>query len=188
MLLVVIRRTAGVAAVFGLVAALLAAASCQSSSGSENGVDDRLTACDLTTRADVADALGGPVSVPTAAEDAATDSLAGRTGCAWSRRDRSGAVLVELVRTADMAAAVRRTGFSAAARFEAARSRAATQVPVELGDEAFWIEDESTLHVLRDRTYVVFEVAVTPTARAKPIANELARSALTRIDEWAGAD
>lgn len=188
MLLGVMRRLAGVAAVCGVVFALLAAASCRSPSEPEDAAVDRLTACDLTTRDDVESALGGAISVPEAAEDAATDALAGRSGCAWSRRDGSGAVLVELVRTADMAAAVRRTGFSAAARFAAARSRSSTRLPVELGDQAFWIEEESTLHLLRDRTYVVFEVAVTPSARAQPIANELARTALTRIDEWPGAD
>ena len=188
MLLVVIRRLAGVAVLVIVVGGLVAASSCRSSPEPSDVAGERLTACELTTRSEVAEALGGEVSPPEAADGAANDTLAGRSGCAWSRRDGSGAVLVELVRTSDMAAAVRRTGFSAAARFAAARSRAEERATVEVGDQSFWVEDEATLHVLTDRSYVVFEVAVSPTARAQPIAVALARAAVTRIDERAGAD
>ena len=188
MLLGVIRRLAGVAVVVGAVIASIAIASCGSSSGDDDTFDERLTACDLTTTAEVEEALDGDVSSPESADDAANDTLAGRSGCAWSRRDGSAAVLVELVRTADMSPAVRRTGFSAAARFAAARSRAEAETPIELGDQAFWVEDESQLHLLTDRTYAVFEIAVTPSARAQPIATQLARAGLTRIEQWSGAD
>jgi hypothetical protein len=171
------RRLAG-----GILALTLVATG---ATGACGGRDDpappaRLTACEVVTGAEVATVLGGAVDEPDRAE-AATDTLAGRSGCAWSRRDGSRAVLVELVRTKDMAGSVRRTGFSAAARFGAVRNAHPDAQPVDVGDEALFVETEGTLHVLVDGSYLTFEVAATPTAVIPDLAEALARRAVARV-------
>ncbi len=174
------RRLAALVAAVALVAP---------SCGRDEAVEpDRVTACEVLTATEVAGVLGGPVDAPDAAE-APTDVLAGRSGCAWSRRDGSSAVLIELVRTADMSSSVRRTGFSASARFNAARNEhpQAVRVP-DLGDDVLFVEEEGTLHVLAERTYLTFEVAATPTATIPVLAGELARKALARLRQADGAD
>ena len=167
-----------------LAVAGLGAASCGSD---EPPVPDRLTACEVVTRAEVADVLGGPVDDPEGAE-AATDVLAGRSGCAWSRSDDSRAVLIELVRTRDMAASVRRTGFSAAARFGAVRHEHPDAERVDVGDEALFVETEGTLHVLADGSYLTFEVAATPTSVIEGLAEALARRGVARLRQDDRAD
>ncbi len=132
--------------------------------------------------------LGGPVAAPARAESA-TDTLAGRSGCAWSRSDDVRAVLIELVRTDDMAGAVRRTGFSAAARFGAVRSDHPDATAVDgLGDVALFVEEEGTLHVLAERSYLTFEVAANPTSAIRAAAEELARLAVGRLQSAERAD
>lgn len=153
----------------------------------EGPMADRLSACEVLPRADVEDVLQGPVDEPATAE-AATDSLAGRSGCAWTRSDDSRAVLVELVRTRDMAASVRRTGFSASARFGAARNQFPEATEVELGDRAMFVESEATLHVLADGSYVTVEVAARPTADIPELAEELGRRAVARLRRSDRAD
>lgn len=153
----------------------------------EPPVPDRLTACELLPREDIESVLGGPVDEPATAE-AATDTLAGRSGCAWSRSDDSRAALVELVRTADMSASVRRTGFSASARFGAARSQYPEAEPVDLGDRALFVEDEGVLHVLTDGSYLTVEVAAQPTASIRDLAVELGRRAVDRLQRTDRAD
>jgi len=148
----------------------------------EAPVADRLTACEVVTAREVATAIGRPVTTPPAASDAATDRLAGRSGCAWSSEDGDVAVLVELVRTADMARSVRRTGFSAAARFQAAT---AEHPEATAAEGVLFVEEESKLLLLTDDSLVVLEVAVTPTSEARAIADALgarARSRLERAD------
>lgn len=188
MLLAVMRRLAWALVVIVAVAAGAGVMSLRTERAPSEPFDERLLACDLVTADEVADAIGGRVRTPDAAEGAANDALAGRSGCAWSRSDEHAAVLVELVRTNDMAASVRRTGFSAAARFRAARSRAEREVAVPLGDDAFWVDDEATLHLLRAGSYVVFEVAVPSGVDARNVANDLGRAAVDRLDQWSGAN
>ena len=149
----------------------------------EPPVEDRLTACEVLTAREVAAAVGRAVSTPPASSDAATDQLAGRSGCAWSSEDGKVAVLVELVRTQDMARSVRRTGFSAAARFRAAETEhpEADGGPT-VGDRSLFVEEESELWMLVDDSLVVFEVAVTPTSAARDIAEALASRARPRLE------
>ncbi|HET9443712.1 MAG TPA: hypothetical protein VFO65_10335 [Acidimicrobiales bacterium] len=147
-----------------------------------------LDACGLLGR-DEATAALGPVEAPAAGRGAATDDLAGRSGCAWVARDGSAAVLVELVRTADMAPRVRRTGFSAAARFGAARSRHPDAVEVDdLGDDAFWDPDGAVLHVLAGASYLTFEVASDEPGDAEMLARRLAGPAVARVHRADGPD
>jgi hypothetical protein len=154
----------------------------------EPAVPDRLTACEVLPRADVEDVLGGAVDEPAEAL-AATDTLAGRSGCAWTRTDDARAVLVELVRTRDMAASVRRTGFSASARFGAARSEFPDAESVDgLGDRALFVPEEGALHVLVDGSYVTIEVAARPTSAVAGLAEDLGRRAVERIRQADRAD
>lgn len=152
---------------------------------------ERLTACGLLTRPQVATALGGPVIEPGRAE-AATDTLAGRSGCAWSLADGSRAVLVELVRTNDMSSSVRRTGFSAAARFNAVvtdhDADESTLREGRVGDRSIYVEEHATLHVLSGRSYLTFEVAATPPSAVRPIAFELATRAIDHLRRVDPAD
>lgn len=165
---------------------VLALTSCGSSEPTEG---DRFVACDLLRRADVQEILDGPVVAPAASNGGATDRLAGRSGCAWSTTDHAKAVLIELVRTHDMAGQVRRTGFSAEARFDAAKSQYPSAGQREgLGDEAIYIEEAATLHLLEGDSYVIFEVAITPPANAEPAAVELARRAVIRLRQVDRAD
>lgn len=150
---------------------------------------DRMTACEILDGRDVAEALEGPVEAPAASAEAATDTLAGRSGCAWSRSDGSRAVLVELVRTADMSSSVRRTGFSAAARFNAVASEHPEPEAAEaVGDRAIYVEEMATLHVLVGRSYVTFEVAATPPSIIRPASVALATRAVARLRRAEGAD
>lgn len=155
----------------------------------EPEVPDRVTACETLTAADVAAVLGGPVDRPAESAEAATDALAGRSGCAWSRLDGTRAVLVELVRTQDMSSSVRRTGFSAAARFDAvATEHPGADAPEGVGDRALYVEEEATLHVLTGRSYLTFEVAATPPSAIRPAALGLAARAVTRLQRADRAD
>jgi hypothetical protein len=166
-----------------LVAAAVAVAFVGAGCGSSDApAPVRTSACELIARGDVAAALGGPVDPPTASDDSATDDLAGRSGCAFSTSDHGKAVLIELVRTVDMAAQVRRTGFSAAARYEAAASSAPSTVPVTgVGDRAFWVDELATLHVLAGGSYVTFEVATRPPADSEPTSLSLALLSFARV-------
>lgn len=152
---------------------------------------ERLTACELVTPRQVATALGGPVGEPARAE-AATDTLAGRSGCAWSLADGARAALVELVRTNDMSSSVRRTGFSAAARFNAVvNEHGADELSVadgRVGDRSIYVEENATLHVLSGRSYLTFEVAATPPSAVRPIALDLARRAIDHLRRVDPAD
>lgn len=123
-----------------------------------------------------------------ASAEAATDRLAGRSGCAWSRTDDTRAVLVELVRTADMAASVRRTGFSASARFSAARTEFPNADSVDLADRALYVEEEATLHLLADGSYLTVEVAAQPPSTIRRLAEDLGREAVARLREAGEAD
>ena len=129
----------------------------------------------------------GPESeAPSGTSDAATDQLAGRSGCAWSSRDGEKAVLVELVRTRDMSRSVRRTGFSATARYRAATDDHPDGERVDdLGDRALYVDEASKLWVLEGDDLAIFEVAVTPTSGARPIALSLAREAVARLHQQA---
>ena len=131
--------------------------------------------------------LSGPVDEPATAE-AATDTLAGRSGCAWSTTDDRRAALVELVRTADMSASVRRTGFSASARFGAVRNDYPDADDVEVGDRALFVEDEGTLHVLADGSYLTIEVAARPTSEIRDLAVALGVRAVERLRRADRAD
>lgn len=162
----------------------LALAAC---AGDEPTEPERLTACAVLPRAAVERVIGGPLDEPASAE-AATDLLAGRSGCAWSRTDDDRAVLVELVRTADMAASVRRTGFSASARFGAVRAEFPDAEPVDLGDRAIYVEEEATLHVLVAGSYVTVEVAARPPSTIRALAEDLGREAVARLREAGKAD
>ncbi|MBW3614921.1 MAG: hypothetical protein KY439_06365 [Actinobacteria bacterium] len=150
--------------------------------GDAEGKPRRLAACELLVQTEVEEILQGAVAEPAASQSSATDALAGRSGCAWATHDGSKAVLVELVRTTDMADEVRRTGFSAAARFEAARGRhpAAKEEP-GLGDRAIYVEETATLHVLVGRSYVTLEVAASPPSQVEGMAVALARQAVARL-------
>ena len=163
------------------VVAVLLAGGCGSN---EPPVDDRLTACEAITAKEVASALGRAVATSPAASDAATDQLAGRSGCAWSSADGAVGVLVELVRTDDMARSVRRTGFSATARFqaEAAEHPASTGEGIDVGDRALYVEEEATLWVLVDDSLVVVEVAASPTSEARRVATALGARAVRRLE------
>lgn len=153
----------------------------------EPEAEDRVTACDVVVREDVEAVLDGPVDEPASAE-AATDQLAGRSGCAWTRSDDERAALVELVRTDDMATSVRRTGFSASARFGAVRSEFPDAEAVELGDRALYVEAEGTLHVLVDGSYLTIEVAARPPSLVPDLAEELGQRAVARLRQADGAD
>ena len=145
---------------------------------------DRLTACEVVTGKEVTDALGTPVELPTGTSDAATDQLAGRSGCAWSSQDGERAVLIELVRTRDMSRSVRRTGFSATARYRAATDdHPDAEVVDHLGDRAVYVAESSKLWVLTGDDLAIFEVAVTPTAGARDIAVALATKAVARLQQ-----
>jgi hypothetical protein len=149
----------------------------------------RVTACELLTDEDVRAELGAPVGATEAADDEGADVLAGRSGCAWATADDTRAALVELVRTRDMAGAVRRTGFSAKARFAAARSRHPGGLTVGgTGDDAFWVEEAATLHVLAGDDYLTFEVAVPDPAAAHRVARGLAQRAVRHLADGGRAD
>jgi hypothetical protein len=148
----------------------------------EPPVEDRLTACELVTAKEVATAIDRPVATPPAASDAATDQLAGRSGCAWSSADGEVGVLVELVRTRDIARSVRRTGFSATARFQAARADHPEADDIELGDRSLFVDEQSKLWMLVGDDLVVLEVAVAPTSGARRIAEALGARALPRLE------
>ena len=160
--------------------AVLGSGACGSS---EPPVADRLTACEVLTAKEVASSIDRPVVTPPAAADSPTDQLAGRSGCAWSSKDGEVGVLVELVRTQDMARSVRRTGFSAAARFQAAASQHPdAHVGLGVGDRSLFIEEESELWVLVDDSLVVLEVAVTPTSETRRVAEALGSWLLPRLE------
>jgi hypothetical protein len=165
----------------GSIAVVVALAGGACGSG-EPPVEDRRTACEIVTAKEVATAIDRPVATPPAASDAATDQLAGRSGCAWSSEDGEAGVLVELVRTADMARSVRRTGFSATARFQAARADHPDGDDLELGNGSLFVEEQSKLWMLVDDDLVVLEVAVAPTSEARHIAEALASRALPRLE------
>jgi len=142
----------------------------------------RVTACDVLTEDDVTAVLGAPVGAPDATVDEGADALAGRSGCAWATGDDTKAALVELVRTRDISTSVRRTGFSARSRFAAVRSRHPDGVTVHgAGDDAIWVEEVATLHVLADDDYLTFEVAVPDPAAAEETARGLAVRAVRRL-------
>lgn len=159
--------------------------------GDGTAASDRLLACDLLDETTAGSILGGPVADPIATEGKGTDELAGRSGCAWATTDGASATLIELVRTDDMSDAVRRTGFSASARFTAARSQH-PDVPIDgVGTRSFWVEEAATLHLLTGRTYVVVEVAVADPARSRSIATAIADVAVSRVaaaDRQTGSD
>jgi hypothetical protein len=91
-------------------------------------------------------------------------------------------VLVELVRTRDMSRSVRRTGFSATARYQAATTDHPEGEAVDgVGDRALFVDDVAKLWVLDGDDLVTFEVAVTPTTDARSIAVTLAHEAVARL-------
>lgn len=142
---------------------------------------DRLTACELTTRSEVHEIFRSPTRAPVASGDAPGDAMAGRSGCAWATVDDEGASLVELVRTGDMSRAVRRTGFSAGARYDAARSRHPEGAAVDVGAHAFWVEEDATLFVQTATSYVVVEVALRDPSRARDAALQFGRAAVRKL-------
>jgi hypothetical protein len=147
----------------------------------EPTMPERLTACEVVTASEVKGALGRVVSAPAESSEAATDQLAGRSGCAWSTADGERAVLVELVRTRDMARSVRRTGFSATARFRAATAEHGDGVDLDVGDRSLYVEAQSKLWVLEGDDLTTFEVAASPTSVAKAIAVDLGVKAVARL-------
>lgn len=156
----------------------VAAGGCGRSGGASE--TDQVTACDILTAADLEAVLGGPVERPAASAPGSTDALAGRSGCAWSTEDGEKAALVELVRTADMSDRVRRTGFSAEARFAAAAGRHPDAVTP--GATSFYVEEAATIHVLFETdAYVTIEVATTPPSAAEPTARALAARAVAGL-------
>lgn len=175
-------------AVVGALVVLSAAGCARDRGGDDHTLPDRLTACELLQAREVEAALGGQVRDPDATGEASADVLAGRSGCAWATHDDQAAALMELVRTDDMSPSVRRTGFSATARFSAARSRHPAAAPVEIGDRGMWVEETATLYVLAARSYVVVEVAVREAARAKDVAMNLVTPALRRLSSDDRAD
>ena len=188
MLLAVFRRLTGVVGLVALLALTGSSAACNRASGNEpdrvgaDSVVERLVACELIGEADAARALGGDVRAPVATDDEGADALAGRSGCAWTTHDGRSAALFELVRTDDMSGSVRRTGFSARARYDGARSRHhdAPEIPA-LGDRAFWVDEAATLYVLSGGSYLVVEVATPRHADAQGIAVALATPAVQRL-------
>jgi hypothetical protein len=172
----------------GVLAALVLLGGCTASDPADR---PHLTACQLYTRPQVARVLGGAVDAPATAESA-TDTLAGRSGCAWTRADGARAVLIELVRTDDMSASVRRTGFSAAARFDAVAhdhpDEELTDPGERVGDRAIFVEEQGTLHALSGRSYLTVEVAATPPSAARSIAIQLARLAIAHLERIEPAD
>ena len=143
-------------------------------------------ACDLTTTEEVETALGADVRPPDATDDGGADALAGRSGCAWATTDGRSAALFELVRTDDMSSAVRRTGFSASARFNAARSRHRDAPSEDIGDRSFWVDEAATLYVLLDASYLVIEVATSDPPSARTLARRLAEPAVARLAAVSG--
>lgn len=141
----------------------------------------------MLTEREVARILGGDVSRPERAE-APADTLAGRSGCAWSRADGGRAVLVELVRTKDMSSSVRRTGFSAAARFANVRNEYPDAPSAGVGEQSLFVEADGTLHVLDGGSYLTLEVAATPPSAIPGLAEALARLAVARLRQGNGAD
>jgi hypothetical protein len=154
---------------------------CGACGSADPPIVDRLTACELVTPRQVAAAIGRAVRTPADSADAPTDQLAGRSGCAWSSDDGEVGVLVELVRTGDMARSVRRTGFSAAARFRAADADHPGAERPPAGDAARYAPEESKLWVLEGDDLVIIEVAVSPTAAARDMAVELGVEAASRL-------
>ncbi len=148
----------------------------------------RMAACELLGETEVAEVLQGAVSEPAASQSSATDALAGRSGCAWATKDDTKAVLVELVRTSDMADEVRRTGFSASARFDAARGQHPAAKEQAVGDRAIYVPETATLHVLVGRSYVTFEVAASPPSQIEDMAVALATRAVARLRGSGQAD
>jgi hypothetical protein len=77
---------------------------------------------------------------------------------------------------------VRRTGFSATARYRAATTdHPHAEVVDDVGDGALFVADASKLWVLDGDDLVIFEVAVTPTTGARAIALSLAEEAVGRL-------
>ena len=174
----------------GVLRPLIAVAAVLASLGTacDRGSGDReIAACEVVTRSETRAVLGADVDAPEATQGGA-DALAGRTGCAWVTVDRSKAILVELVRTGDMSDSVRRTGFSASARFDAARSRHPDAASVDVGDRAFWVEESARLHVLTGDAYLTSEVAVPRPSEARSVAVEFARRAVNRLAATPRAD
>jgi hypothetical protein len=156
-----------------------AGAACGSTGGATEA-DPPVTACALFSPTAVAQVLGTPVDPPIPSAGGGTDALAGRSGCAWATTDGTKAVLVQLVRTADMSDQVRRTGFSAEARFAAAAKRHPDEAAASSTTD-FFVEEEATLHVLYADSYLTIEVASTPPDTAAPIARALAGQATRKL-------
>lgn len=171
----------------GLTLALALASTACGSGDTRDGNDQRtITACELVDDDMVSRALGAGVSPPDATSSEGADALAGRSGCAWATRDGKAAVLVELLRTDDMSGVVRRTGFSAGARFDAARSRYPDAERIALGGaNAIWVEEAAMLHVLAGTSYLTFEVAVPNPPAARRIAIALATAAIHELADRA---
>jgi len=165
------------------ILAVISLASATACGSSAPPARPRIVACDAVPPSAVSRALGSPVGHPAASVEGAADALAGRSGCAWSTTDGGRAALIQLVRTADMAGQVRRTGFSADARFAAAEDRYADRADEPgIGDRCFYVEAEGTLHLLFRRSYLTIEVAATPPQAAEQIAVALARAAVARLE------
>jgi hypothetical protein len=128
----------------------------------------------------VAEVLGAPVDPPIPSAGGGTDALAGRSGCAWATTDGAKAVLVQLVRTKDMSDQVRRTGFSAGARYAAAAKRHPDEARATT-DNVFFVDEEATLHALSADSYLTIEVATTPPDTAEPTARALAERAMRQL-------
>jgi hypothetical protein len=168
--------------VIGLAVAVVVAAPACRKAASNATPPPRVTACSLLSADDVSAGLGAPVGAPEPTADAGADALAGRSGCAWTTVDQRRAVLIELVRTKDMSGSVRRTGFSASARFASVRSRHADAATVPaVGPNAIWIDETATLHVLADDSYLTFEVAVPVPSEARGVGTTLAQGAVKRL-------
>lgn len=171
-----------------VVAMVMVGGIVQTGCADAGGQPSRIAACELLGRAEVAEILEGAVAEPAASQSSATDALAGRSGCAWATQDDTKAVLVELVRTGDMADEVRRTGFSASARFDAARGQHPDAKQHAVGDKAMYVPETATLHVLVGRSYLTFEVAASPPSQVESMAVALATRAIARLRGSGRAD
>jgi hypothetical protein len=84
---------------------------------------------------------------------------------------------------------VRRTGFSATARYQAAVAQQPTGVAEDgLGDRAWYLEEAAKLWVLQRDDLVTLEVAVPDPGRARSVAVELAAAAVRRLRDDDRAD
>jgi hypothetical protein len=166
---------------------LLAGAAC-GSTGAASEADPGITACGLFSPTAVAQVLGAPVDPPIPSAGGGTDALAGRSGCAWATTDGAKAVLVQLVRTEDMSDQVRRTGFSAEARFAAAAKRHPDEARASASSTTdFFVEEEATLHLLHADSYLTIEVATVPPETAEPTARALAEQAIRKLGRLSAA-